>query len=423
MLLCVIAPEIPVTLSMVEWLAARGNCKRFSEFSKHDNVQWTKAHCFFANSGGFVLHFPESYDTLDMNPESQMQLDLDGNKSTVSDQNSVASTSRRVCAELKAFESRVKICESRYGSSGWNILKSNRDIIIKAITQQVNNNTSLKETFDSSLVNLQGNYWIMNTNQLFYCREIGLVGMLPDIPEDTIGQMGQSDTFVKLIAAAQVFWMLFQVIIRASRSLHISQLEISTVAFAICTILAYGSWLDKPQNPVLTVPLHCQRMPTSAESIGFAGLTAHKRHLLRVSSLEATPKEGINRLWGTANSFVDFWSLGAIGAVVFGSIHFLAWNSSFPTLIEKYMWRVACIMLVVIPLSGTSFSLFLTSEGFPPHVIDVLVTVFVILYTIARLFVWVEIVRSLRHLEPEVFKTTWASILIMRNYFPKTKMV
>jgi len=395
MLLDIIAPELPIAQAIIEWSTARRDLKRSSEFVERDNVWWTKAHCFFANSGGFILYFSESYDIQDLDRESRMQPDSRPSKTAASSPNSKAGTTRKAFPDIERFESEVKRFEERYGSSGWKVLKRNRNVVEETIIKQMKDREHLKEPFKESLVNLQGNYWTMNSNQLFYCREIGLIGALPDVPEDTISEMGQSDIVIKLLTATQVCWMVFQVIVRASRSLHTSQLEISTVAFAVCTILAYIFWLDKPQNPVLIVPVECQRKPTPAECVEFAQLSSLLEPLLRVSFREAWSKESI-----------FFWVLGAMGAVVFGSIHFFAWDFPFPTSIERDMWRASCIIMTSIPISGTLFVLFLDSENFPSSITSIVTMGLLFLYGLARLFICIECIRSLFHSEPNVFITT-----------------
>lgn len=383
MILCAVVPEFPVARAIHEWLLAKRAWKQFFEFAERDNVTWTKAHCFFANSGGFVLSFSESCEQLDSDPElkSSSQLDFDANQART---------------KLENFALDVKKSDSMYGFSGWRVLESNREIASQAITQCIRHGRDLKEPFQKELVPLQGNYWIMNSNQLFFCRKIGLIGTLPDIPEDIINEMGQSDAMIKLFTAAQVSWMILQVIIRASRSLYISQLEISTVAFAVCTIIAYVFWLNKPQNPVLAIPVDCQRKPTTTECISFAELALWRENELQVSILEHINENPLL-----------FWSLGSFGAVIFGSIHFFAWNFSFPTTIERDMWRASSIIMTALPPLGTIFVRFLHFEGFPQDAVDIAGRGVSLLYGCARLLVCIEIFRSLIHLEPGVFMTTW----------------
>ena len=112
------------------------------------------------------------------------------------------------------------------------------------------------------------------------------------------------------------------------------------------------------------------------------------------------------------------FSLFAIlfSSILFGSLHMIAWNFAFPTHVEQILWRTAslCItttvplclltgvILVVILgeiLSGTYFNSVLNQFG----------RAFVALYTIARLYLLVEIFRTLFFLPPEAFISTWST--------------
>ena len=72
--------------------------------------------------------------------------------------------------------------------------------------------------------------------------------MLPDISEEEIKDKSKSDSLAKTIACVQAIWFCVQCIARWVERLPVSQLELTTFAHSICTILIFIAWWKKPQN-------------------------------------------------------------------------------------------------------------------------------------------------------------------------------
>lgn len=71
---------------------------------------------------------------------------------------------------------------------------------------------------------------------------------LRDLSIDSIVDKSKGDFFTKGLAIVQVLWLVITLLIRGSRHLAVTQLEILAIAFAICSILTYGFWWNKPQD-------------------------------------------------------------------------------------------------------------------------------------------------------------------------------
>lgn len=71
---------------------------------------------------------------------------------------------------------------------------------------------------------------------------------LPDISEEEIKDKSKSDSLAKTIACVQAIWFCVQCIARWVERLPVSQLELTTFAHSICTILIFMAWWKKPQN-------------------------------------------------------------------------------------------------------------------------------------------------------------------------------
>lgn len=95
-----------------------------------------------------------------------------------------------------------------------------------------------------------GDTFPINTEQLSILLRKGHIDVdeLSDLSIDTILDKSKGDFFTKGLALVQVLWLMMTLLIRASRHLAITQLEILAVAFAICSTLTYGFRWNKPQD-------------------------------------------------------------------------------------------------------------------------------------------------------------------------------
>jgi hypothetical protein len=113
-----------------------------------------------------------------------------------------------------------------------------------------------------------------------------------------------------------------------------------------------------------------------------------------------------------------------VGGILFGSLHCLAWNFQFPTRGEALSWKICSILTTSLPI----FSILpfvtwhrLTPDWYsrmrPPLTrskrnikllsgLTLLILLFA--YILARLFLMVEIFRSLFYLPPEAYIDTWS---------------
>jgi hypothetical protein len=121
-----------------------------------------------------------------------------------------------------------------------------------------------------------------------------------------------------------------------------------------------------------------------------------------------------------ARCIVGYGSVG--GAVIFGALHCLAWNATFPSTVERWLWRAVAVFSIGLPLLwGTTQILGrvykhdrrrLTAAG-KPRVHRTLYSYIshtgLLLYIAGRLYVIVEAIRCLFYLPPEAFVIIWAT--------------
>jgi hypothetical protein len=90
----------------------------------------------------------------------------------------------------------------------------------------------------------QGIYFLLRTRP----------DLLPDIPEEEVKDKSKGDWLTKAVACIQATWFCISCLIRVGQQLKLSLLELNTFAHAICTIIVYFIWWQKPldiERPLL----------------------------------------------------------------------------------------------------------------------------------------------------------------------------
>ena len=80
----------------------------------------------------------------------------------------------------------------------------------------------------------------------------------PEITDQDVQDRNKADDFSKAFAVLQSTWFVFSSIARATRGLPICPLELSCMAYVVCTCVTYGFWWSKPKdiNKALVIPCH-----------------------------------------------------------------------------------------------------------------------------------------------------------------------
>ncbi|KAL7789775.1 hypothetical protein V8C37DRAFT_417714 [Trichoderma ceciliae] len=266
----------------------------------------------------------------------------------------------------------------------------------------------------------------LDAEDIYNLRHNGILQNLPYIATEEIEDKSKGDGLVKVIAVGQIIWTTMQILVRAARRLAVSPLEIATVAFAVGAIIIYGLYWKKPQRAYTTktilpyeatIPEEALRMLKRTRSVGhfvadilFRNVAPHRRRLpgspISIDSLKALSHSNRHLVM----------SAGAVGAAIFGGIHVVAWNFAFPSAVELTFWRCASIYSAVSPLylllivisCELSQHFYFSMEKFI-GVTGYALPFLGCLYVVARLFIIVEIFRTLCFLPPGSFVSTWTS--------------
>ncbi|KFY44185.1 hypothetical protein V495_03590 [Pseudogymnoascus sp. VKM F-4514 (FW-929)] len=250
--------------------------------------------------------------------------------------------------------------------------------------------------------------------------------ILPFISKSEIDDHSKGDLFTKGIAASQIIWTIASTITRAIRGLAISQLEISVIAFSLCALLIYICYWSSPKDvsvPITflhwegPIPPTITRVITEAIERRNSGLTNES---LKVENGQTPFSNDFEYSSTTFKSTLPL--ILVFGALLFGAPHLLAWNSTFPTPVERIIWRVASLNC-----SSLGLVLYLTDELFNSlrtHIsrsrrkrlettLNFVQLAVVACYVLARLFLIVETFRTILFLPPSAYIATWTSSVPM----------
>ncbi|KUJ06827.1 uncharacterized protein LY89DRAFT_661410 [Mollisia scopiformis] len=262
-----------------------------------------------------------------------------------------------------------------------------------------------------------------------------LIEKIPHISKKDIQDKSKGDFFVKATAVVQVCWMVVQTIVRGAKGLAVSQLEIAVLAYSACTVITYYLYLDKPQN--VQVPTYVllkkelggeKLTPEHQEAIRdcrprswftvslrlfrYQGAGKERRNILDPIPNDARYDDVKSALFTAKSLFTRMDDGFVIAGLVFGSLHCAAWNFDFPTPVERLLWRICSVITAgTLPLyyGVLLYDIHIKSLAIQRLPLVTIEVVLALGYVMARLFLIVEVFRSLFFLPPSAFITTWSS--------------
>ncbi|EPQ51374.1 hypothetical protein GLOTRDRAFT_133239 [Gloeophyllum trabeum ATCC 11539] len=234
--------------------------------------------------------------------------------------------------------------------------------------------------------------------------------IFPRISEEQIQDKSKADFLAKGVVVMQTGWFLVQCAARIQQGLPITEIEITTAAFAVLNFFTYALWWNKPLG--VDCP-HLIREDTYGRPLSEGGSDAWParsadvrppvdiysgassfRHI-RLGSVSAQAKEYVtkNKVGDVLDDIVDvimiplrpFFAMvteaggeddnwhavpvfhagsltyregrnlayfSMLIAMTFGAIHCAGWTLEFPTDLEKWMWRIASLTITGAPIYG-----------------------------------------------------------------------
>ena len=220
--------------------------------------------------------------------------------------------------------------------------------------------------------------------------------IITDIPEEHILDRAASSGLSKALLIVQVAWFCTSCASRLFEGLPLSLLEVSTAAHALCTLLTYFVWWSKPINVAAPTILREKKAQgvhallkcsykeydkavemaqkrAAGDSSTPTGSRGSEKLVLAAGALQhllPTPERppgtvGFNvrertlvpGAFGNKSSEVHAFITIAISPILYGLMHFLAWNEHFPTPLESLLWRVCSFVVTCSGLVGVFWAL------------------------------------------------------------------
>jgi len=299
----------------------------------------------------------------------------------------------------------------------------------------------LSESKRINISRLKSRYWALNADQwraLLLLTGTDLVDE-PDPMSSQLRKLDRSGALVKALALLQSTYLVVQLICRKIAHLPSTQLEIAALAFAVCSMITYGLYWNRPQG-VETVHLikakklvagsALRKLMVKVCEFGPLYIWLSYRSKTKFDSVvgaEPIPNDSVPIVGSFSGlSFVDgndeimLLTLGAFfGGSIFGSIHCLAWNFHFPTKGEALGWKICSIGTAILPplmlaplIVWMKMNPYIGEKRGSPLIRALVASIglggFLLPYLLARLYLLVEIFRTLCYLPPEAFVDTWS---------------
>lgn len=223
----------------------------------------------------------------------------------------------------------------------------------------------------------------VNAQQLHYLLKHGYVNaeMVKAVDKRRIKDKNKLDNLLRLLVFVQNSWFLINLVARRAEDLAITTLELTTAAFIACGYSTQIFWFYKPAD--IDVPEILETTAGIDQILREAGDAAHRPYARTPLDFVSRQEWSWSILWSAGRGYFRVMGLkfgvrgtpmsrfsnttvpplsgivyiGAMSiAALYFSIFVIAWNWSFPTDIEKWLWRASCIisLICLVPVYLTS---------------------------------------------------------------------
>ncbi|KAG2369196.1 hypothetical protein BDR07DRAFT_1199514, partial [Suillus spraguei] len=99
---------------------------------------------------------------------------------------------------------------------------------------------------------------------------------------------------------------------------------------------------------------------------------------------------------------------------IFGGIHCVAWNFTFPSHQEQLLWRISAVAITCAPLVvfHAWMAVRQAKRYFPKYILYIIYITYITLYFTVRVVLLVLMFTTLRSLSPDAYKAVlWTSLV------------
>lgn len=395
--------EYLIVHSATKLAVSWANTKQLQKMADFDRVPWSLQHTLLADMGGIEIRFDR--------------------RKEVTRDCCVGSDQYRA---LVAANTKIEMVMNSRGLLLINLTRRRRLSLHVLMEQPASGHKGLEAQDPSNLEDVEIpeigpiaasaiNTCRLDSSYLALAKEHNIIETMPHIEREEIADRNKTDGLVKLLAILQVIWLIAQLATRKYLGLPTTTLEINTAAIAASAFCLYVIEWIKPKD--VGVLFYVKASPgTSYES--FAEKVRTDRH--KPTSLETGRYYISNKKTAQCcpgKHKLDPRTMHLVASIIsiplFGVIHLFAWNYTFPTPFEQFLWRICAIISVAAPfeIAIMTFLLFKILDG--SKVLEIsfglLAPFTMLVYPAARIFLIIESLRSLCYLSPDNFTATWAA--------------
>ncbi|KAF9004273.1 hypothetical protein BDQ17DRAFT_1174087, partial [Cyathus striatus] len=215
----------------------------------------------------------------------------------------------------------------------------------------------------------------------FYAEEHGRILNLQDIliylnlekisfrnvTEADIQDKSKADGLSKIVLVTQSLWFVIQCIGRRAKGLDLAPLEVTTLAITACTFMLSIIWWNKQFNvrqPIRldikdAIPLETATPNEGYENeiyldregsaddevqVGAEGGSEFEESQYTIFFESEFSTEHCHDATQTHRTLGKF-GIPVAGAIIFGLVHCISWNSPFPSVNERTLWRISAVVV------------------------------------------------------------------------------
>ncbi|KAF7955128.1 uncharacterized protein EAE97_000387 [Botrytis byssoidea] len=230
----------------------------------------------------------------------------------------------------------------------------------------------------------EGVTWPLDANEILYLIEKEwikgpVISTQFVLDKNEIDDRNKQGILLRVSTIVQVLWFLMNCIARKLQHLTITTLELTTIGFIITTIGVFIFWFDKPADVetrrIINVSFTISEIHARAgqEHVNWYDtpldfLKAERsyyevawRYCLNIlSAIFMMNKDQARPIKWRRDDIFPVTSITGIAILAFFGIlswgtNFIAWNSIFPTILEKQAWRVCSSILSAVVIFGETY--------------------------------------------------------------------